>query len=109
VTFGEAGLEEIIPDDLPRGADLAEAGRIRGRSLEVPTSRYCRERGVRCERAYKAIARDRGIFTTFINIGYETWEETADVLNELGARGRAKGYVVDRATLIVDRRMGLPP
>jgi methylmalonyl-CoA mutase cobalamin-binding subunit len=109
VRFGEASVEDLLPEDLPRGSDLARAGRVRGRSLQVATSRYCRERGVRCEREYKVVARERGIFTTFINIGYETWEETADVLNELGVRGRAKGYVVDRATLIVDRRMGLPP
>jgi methylmalonyl-CoA mutase cobalamin-binding subunit len=109
VIVGETHLENLLPDDLPRGSDLVRAGRVRARSLEIPTSRYCRERGVRSERDYKAMARDRGIFTTFINIGYETWEETADSLNELRARGRTKGYVVDRATLVVDRRMGLPP
>jgi methylmalonyl-CoA mutase cobalamin-binding subunit len=106
---GEVHLDELLPEDLPRGSDLVKAGRDRGRLLEVPTSRYCRERGVRSEREYKAYARDNGIQTTFVNVGYETWDETADVLNELAARGRAKGYVVDRATLIVDRRMGLPP
>src|SRR4051794_11741686 len=87
---GEVHLDELLPEDLPRGSDLVKAGRDRGRLLEVPTSRYCRERGVRSEREYKAYARDNGIQTTFINVGYETWDETADVLNELAARGRAK-------------------
>lgn len=109
MTLSPASFDELIPPDLPRGSDLVDAGRRHAQSFEIPTSRYCRERGVRSEREYKAIARDSGALTTFINIGYETWEETAAVLNELDARGRKKGYVVDRATLIVDRRMGLPP
>jgi methylmalonyl-CoA mutase cobalamin-binding subunit len=109
VTMSETHFDELLPADLPRGSHLVKAGRERARAIEVPTSRYCRERGVRSEREYKAYARDNGIQTTFINIGYETWEETADVLNELAARGRAKGYLVDRATLVADRRMGLPP
>jgi methylmalonyl-CoA mutase cobalamin-binding subunit len=109
VTTSEPQLEELLPADLPSGPALVKAGRDRAAAFEIPASKYCRERGVRSEREYKAIARDSGILTTFINIGYETWEETASVLNELAARGRANGYVIDRATLIVDRRMGLPP
>jgi methylmalonyl-CoA mutase cobalamin-binding subunit len=105
----ENGLEELLPEELPRGMDLLEAGRARAHAIEVPVSRYCRDRGVASERDYKAYCRDNGIYTTFLNIGYETWEETAAVLNELASRGQRKGYVVDRATLIVDRRMGLPP
>ncbi len=109
MTVGETRFDELVPTGLPRGRDLVAAGRRRGDLLDVPASRYCQDRGVRSEREYKARARDYGMQTTFINIGYETWEETADVLNELEARGRAKDYVVDRATLVVDRRMGLPP
>jgi methylmalonyl-CoA mutase cobalamin-binding subunit len=109
MTGVEPDFEELLPTDLPSGADLVQAGRARARAIQVPTSRYCLERKVRSERDFKVHARAHGIQTTFINIGYETWQETADVLNELAARGRAKGYVVDRATLVVDRRMGLPP
>ncbi len=109
MTPTELHVDELLPAEMPRGDDLVEAGRQRAGSIEVAISRYCRDRGVRSEREYKAHARDHAIQTTFINIGYETWEETADVLNELAARGAAKGYVVDRATLVVDRRMGLPP
>jgi methylmalonyl-CoA mutase cobalamin-binding subunit len=109
VRTSEVHFEELLPAELPPGRDLVKAGRERVASLDIPSSKYCRERGVRSERDYKAIARDSGISTTFINIGYETWGETAAVLNELASRGRANGYVIDRATLIVDRRMGLPP
>jgi methylmalonyl-CoA mutase cobalamin-binding subunit len=109
MTLSSTVFDELLPPELPRGLDLVDAGRRHAQSFEIPRSRYCRERGVRSEREYKAIARDIGTLTTFINVGYETWEETAAVLNELHARGSKKGYVVDRATLIVDRRMGLPP
>ncbi len=105
----EIEIEDLLPADLPRGADLVAAGRRRAAPLPILRSNYCRERGVRCERDYKAHARENGIATTFMNIGYESWAETAAAVNELNSRGRRHGYFVDRITLITDRRMGLPP
>ena len=79
------------------------------RQFAVPLSRYARERDVRCSRAYKETCREQGVLTTYINLGYKTWEHTRAALEYVGARGRELGFSLDRVSLIPDRRMGLPP
>ena len=49
------------------------------------------------------------MLTTYINLGYKTWEHTRAALEYVGARGRELGFSLDRVSLIPDRRMGLPP
>ena len=61
------------------------------------------------DRALKERCRDEGTLTTYINLGYKTWAETRDALDEVVAAGPRRGFVLDRVSLITDRRMGLPP
>jgi methylmalonyl-CoA mutase cobalamin-binding subunit len=104
----DVSLTSLLPSDLPRGSDLVAEGRREAESLEIVRSRYASERGVTSERDYKAQCRERGEFTTYINLGFKTWGETAAAINEINARGRELGFFLDHVTLIPDRRMGLP-
>jgi methylmalonyl-CoA mutase cobalamin-binding subunit len=101
--------DELLPEDLPSGRELLDEGRRRGSAITITPSRYVLERGFTSERAWKDHARRNGIFTTYINLGYKTWAETADAINTLNDRGRRKGFRVDHVVVIADRRMGLPP
>jgi methylmalonyl-CoA mutase cobalamin-binding subunit len=102
-------LGELLPPDLPSGEELVARGRQRARSISPIRSRYTEIQNAPSDRAYKEWCRDDGTITTYINLGYKTWAETADALNELTARGKKLRYRLDRVSLIPDRRMGLTP
>jgi len=102
-------LSELIPSDLPSGRELVLAGRLRARQIPLGRSRYTEMRGVLSDRQYKEQCRETKTITTYLNLGYKTWEATAAALNEITARGRQLGFRLDRVSLIPDRRMGLPP
>ena len=102
-------LRELIPSDLPRGQDLVEAGRKRARKIPLGRSRYTEIHGVASDREYKERCREAKTITTYLNLGYKSWAETAAALNEIAARGEKLGFRLDRVSLIPDRRMGLPP
>jgi methylmalonyl-CoA mutase cobalamin-binding domain/chain len=102
-------LGELLPPDLPSGKELVARGRQRARSIPTIRSRYTEIHDAPSDRAYKERCRDDGTITTYINLGYKTWAETADALNQLTTRGKKLGYRLDRVSLIPDRRMGLTP
>jgi methylmalonyl-CoA mutase cobalamin-binding subunit len=102
-------LGELLPHDLPSGPELVARGRERARAIPKVRSRYCEIHDVPSDRAYKERCREDGTITTYINLGYKTWTETAEALNDLTARGERLGYRLDRVSLIPDRRMGLTP
>src|SRR5438046_1427742 len=107
--MNDVEIGELLPRDLPSGQELVVRGRERARSISTIRARYTELHGAASDRAYKERCRQDGTITTYINLGYKTWTETADALNDLTARGRKLGYQLDRVSLIPDRRMGLTP
>jgi methylmalonyl-CoA mutase cobalamin-binding subunit len=106
--MSEIQLDALLPEGLPSGADVVAAGRERARALEVGRSLYVERRSGESDRALKERYRADGTVSTYINLGYKTWAETADALRELLAAGGRHGFRLDRVSLIPDRRMGLP-
>ena len=101
-------LDQLIPEGLPSGAEVIAAGRERARGLEVGRSLYVERRQAASDRSTKERYREDGTLSTYINLGFKTWAETADALRELLDAGRRHGFRLDRVSLIPDRRMGLP-
>ena len=102
-------LAELIPNDLPSGEELIADGRARGKAVEMGRSLYCEEKGVRSEREWRAIALDKGIPLTCMNIGMATWGETRSALENIHEDALSRGVrPPDRFNLIAERRMGLP-
>lgn len=102
-------LEQLIPADLPDGRELVRAAKERAAGIPVGRARYVEMHGVRSDREYKERCREDGTITTYINLGYKTWAETRDALEEIVAAGKKRHFRLDRVSLIPDRRMGLPP
>ena len=102
-------LESLIPADIPDGRTLVEKAKKRAGSIPVGRARYVEIHGVKSDREYKERCRDDGTITTYINLGYKTWEETRSALNEIVAASKKRKFRLDRVSLIPDRRMGLPP
>jgi methylmalonyl-CoA mutase cobalamin-binding subunit len=106
--MSEIQLDALIPEELPSGADVVAAGRERARGLDVGRSLYVERRDAPSDRALKERYREDGTLSTYINLGYKTWTETAEALRDLLDAGHRHGFRLDRVSLIPDRRMGLP-
>lgn len=102
-------LEQLIPADLPDGRELVRAAKERAAGIPVGRARYVEMHGVKSDREYKERCRADGTITTYINLGYKTWDETRAALDEIVAAGEKRHFTLDRVSLIPDRRMGLPP
>jgi methylmalonyl-CoA mutase cobalamin-binding subunit len=105
----ERDVPELVPADLPCGADLIREGRQRARLLRVGSTRYQQLHQVRSERFYKERCRLDGTITYYINLGLKTWPETREALLWIQDECRRRRLRVDRVSLTADRRMGLPP
>ncbi|MEZ5078023.1 MAG: hypothetical protein R2725_11350 [Solirubrobacterales bacterium] len=102
-------LEHLIPAELADGRELVRGAKQRAASIPLGTSRYAEIHGVKSDREYKERCRADGTITTYINLGYKTWAETREALEEIVAAGERRNFRLDRVSLIPDRRMGLPP
>jgi methylmalonyl-CoA mutase cobalamin-binding subunit len=100
--------DALLPRDLPDGRALIEDGRALARGVSPGVSLLCQEHGVRSEVAYKKkmLAEDR--LMTVMDIGMQTWAETAKALRLIHAETERRGFRIDRYNLILDRRMGMP-
>ena len=109
VTAPALDIGTLLPRDLPDGRELLEEGRRVGDGLTVGVSLLCEQHGVRSEVAYRQKMLDSGRIMTCMNIGLQTWSETARALECIHAETERRGFRIDRYQLNLDRRMGLPP
>jgi methylmalonyl-CoA mutase cobalamin-binding subunit len=102
-------LAELLPLDLPDGADVVREGRAIGSASPLGRSLYCEAKGVKSEREWREHARVQGIPCTNMNIGLATWPETREALVLIYEDALRRGIrPPDRFNLIAERRMGLP-
>ena len=102
-------LSELIPKDLPDGREIVADGKALGKKVVIGESLYCKEKGVKSEREWREIAREKRIPCTCMNIGLSNWDETRDALENIYEDALVRGVrPPDRFNLIAERRMGLP-
>ena len=99
----------LLPRDLPDGRALLHQGRILADSVRMGRSRLCVEHGVASELQYKKVMTAQGRLMTTMNIGLQTWADTAKALTRIHSETERRGFRIDRYQMQVDRRMGLPP
>ena len=102
-------LASYLPQDCPDGRALLEEGRTIARDVKMGVSLLCEQHGVTSEVQYKRKMVEEGRLMTSLNIGMQTWAETARALEYIAEESAKRGFLVDRYQMQMDRRMGLPP
>lgn len=102
-------LASYLPQDCPDGRALLEEGRNIARDVTMGVSLLCEQHGVTSEVQYKRKMVEEGRLMTSLNIGMQTWAETARALEYIAEESARRGFRVDRYQMQMDRRMGLPP
>ena len=95
--------------DLPDGRDVVAEGRCLGQEVTMGVSLLCREHDVPSELAYRRKMLAEGRQITSMNLGMQTWADTAEALRRIHDESGRRGFRIDRYNLNADRRMGLPP
>jgi methylmalonyl-CoA mutase cobalamin-binding subunit len=102
-------IADLIPKDLPNGAEVVAEGKALGENVEMGLSLYCEEKGVTSERGWREIAREQGTPCTCMNVGLNTWADTKVALENIYEDALSRGVrPPDRFNLLAERRMGLP-
>ncbi len=111
MTQSAIDLGALLPSGLAPGAELiAEGRRLSREEVEMGTTLYLEEKGVRSEIEYRNRAATEGIPCTTVNVGMNTWRETKEALEYIYANALERGVrPPDRFNLLAERRMGLPP
>lgn len=102
-------LTAYLPQDCPDGRALLAEGRALARDVTMGVSLLCEQHGVTSEVQYKKKMVAEGRLMTSLNIGMQTWAETARALEHIWNEGQKRGFRVDRYQMQLDRRQGLPP
>ncbi len=103
-------LGALLPRDLVRSEDLVAEARFRAAEIEVGTTLYLAEKGVRSEIEYRRRAAEQRIPCTAMNIGLATWADTREAIALIHEDSLSRGIrPPDRYELLAERRMGLPP
>ena len=98
----------VLPPNLPAGAEAVAAGRAIGADLTTRRSLMCETYGVASEVEYKREMVSAGRIMASMNIGMQTWADTARALEQIHAACEERGIRIDRYQMQLDRRMGLP-
>jgi hypothetical protein len=101
-------VKKILKAELPSGASVSKEGRFIAEDIQVGRTAFMDKMGVDSELEYKKqCIKDRQIMF-HAHIGMSSWEATAKALTLLYRTAQESGFVVDRAGICLERRMGLP-
>ena len=110
MSLSSIDLGALLPPGLPSGTELVAEGRRLAREVELGSTLYLEQKGVRAEIEYRRRAAAEGIPCTTINLGLATWRETREALELIYEDAQRRGVrPPDRFNLLAERRMGLPP
>lgn len=104
-----ADTSTLIPRDLPDGREILAEGAEIAKHVEVGLSLLSEQEGVRGELEYKQKMVAEGRVMTTMNIGLQTWADTAKALEKIWEETERRGFRIDRYQMQLDRRMGVPP
>ena len=101
-------VKKILDIELPSGESIIREGRFLAKDIKIGRTSFMDKMGVDSELEYKRrCMRDKKIMF-HAHIGMNTWEATAIALANIYQSAENNGFVIDRAGLCLDRRMGLP-
>jgi len=101
-------VQAILETELPDSTSIVREGRSIAADIKIGRTAFMEKMDVRSEAEYKnQCIRDKKVMF-HAHIGMSSWKSTAESLNLVYRVAQECGFVVDRAGICLDRRMGLP-
>jgi len=101
-------VKKILDVELPSGEAIVNKGCSIAKDIRIGRTAFMDKMGVDSEEEYKRqCIRDKKIMF-HAHIGMSSWRATAEALLFIYNIAEEAGFVIDRAGICLDRRMGLP-
>ncbi len=101
-------IQTILEAELPFGTSILEEGCDIAKDIELGRTAFMDKLGVDSELEYKRQCINNKQVMYHAHIGMNTWQDTIEALALLNSAAEKSGFVMDRAGICLDRRMGLP-
>jgi len=101
-------VQDILKDELPEWGSVVNKGREIAQSIQIGRTAFMEKFGVLSESEYKRQCIKNGTISYHAHMGMSTWHATAEALRRLCRAAEENGFIIDRAGICLDRRMGLP-
>jgi len=101
-------VKKILDIDLPSVNAVVSEGRSIAKNVNIGRTAFMEKMGIESEAEYKRQCISNGTIMYHAHIGMNSWETTADALRFIYDVSEQAGFVIDRAGICLDRRMGLP-
>jgi hypothetical protein len=101
-------IQEILRSDLPSSREIIKEGQAMAGDIRIGRTAFMRKMGVASELAYKKKCMQKNTIMFHAHIGMSSWNSTTAALALLYNTAEENGFIVDRAGICLDRRMGLP-
>jgi hypothetical protein len=101
-------IQKVLRTDLPSSREIIKDGRVMAGDIRIGQTAFMRKMGVSSELAYKKNCMQENTIMFHVHIGMSSWNSTAAALVLLENTAQENGFIVDRAGICLDRRMGLP-
>jgi methylmalonyl-CoA mutase cobalamin-binding subunit len=101
-------IQTILEAELPFGTSIIKEGCAIAKDIGIGRTAFMDKLGVDSELEYKRQCIKNKQIMYHAHIGMNTWRDTAEALALVFRTAEESGFVVDRAGICLDRRMGLP-
>jgi hypothetical protein len=101
-------VQDILKSELPSSNAIVNEGRMMANDIRIGRTAFMDKMGVESELAYKKKCIQENTIMFHAHIGMNSWNSTAAALALLHNTADENGFIVDRAGICLDRRMGLP-
>jgi methylmalonyl-CoA mutase cobalamin-binding subunit len=101
-------IQMILKTALPSGSRALKTGQVLAEDIRIGRTAFMDKMGVASELEYKRQCINNKQVMYHAHIGMNTWQDTIEALALLNSAAEESGFVMDRAGICLDRRMGLP-
>ena len=101
-------IQKILEAELPSGGWASNEGFALAKDIRIGRTAFMDKIGVFSELEYKRQCIKNKQIMYHAHIGMNTWQNTIEALALLHKTAEESGFVMDRAGICLDRRMGLP-
>jgi methylmalonyl-CoA mutase cobalamin-binding subunit len=101
-------VQKILGIDLPSSKSIVNQGQMMAKDIQVGRTAFMDKMGVASELEYKKNCMQAKKIMFHAHIGMNSWNTTKEALILLYNTAEENGFIVDRAGICLDRRMGLP-